>query len=206
MSQLKDSIYILPLGEIESEILEELKIKIESVFHLSVKVLLSASHPAYAFEPKRGQYYSTKILNELVSKMPADGIKILGVTEVDLCTPVLTFVFGEAHLEGTAAVISLARLRQEYYTLPSNKPLLLNRVVKEAIHELGHTFGLIHCRDEKCVMCFSPNCLGIDQKEIDFCPVCQEILANRLVTQKPQIHQRQTDGGKKRVISSLRGG
>gem|GEM_PF-82698 len=182
---MRDSIYILPLGEIEWEILEEVKKEITAVFQFPVKVLPNLSNPAYAFEPKRGQYYSTKILKELISKLPDDGVKILGITEVDLCTPVLTFVFGEAHLEGCAAVISLARLHQEYYDLPSNKPLLLNRAVKEAIHELGHTFGLVHCRDNQCVMSFSPNCLGIDQKQVGFCSVCQGILARRLSLPRP---------------------
>lgn len=113
--------------------------------------------------------------------MPNDGIKILGITEVDLCTPVLTFVSGEAHLEGVAAVISLARLRQEFYQLPANKTILINRVIKEAIHELGHTFGLVHCSDSQCVISFSPNVLSVDHKGNNFCLSCQEILVRRII-------------------------
>jgi archaemetzincin len=174
------NIYILPLGEIDQEILAAIKTELTIVFQIPTKVLAMVSNPAYAFEPKRCQYYSTKILKQLINQLPADGSRILGITEVDLCTPVLTFVFGEAHLEGVAAIISLARLRQEYYQLPANETLLLNRAVKEAIHELGHTVGLVHCDDTECVMCFSPNVLSVDQKRNNFCPICEEILSNRL--------------------------
>jgi len=175
------NIYILPLGEIDMEILTAIKTELNLVFQVPTKILATAQNPAYAFEPKRCQYYSTKILKEISQQLPSDGLKILGVTEVDLCTPVLTFVFGEAHLGGIAAIISLARLRQEYYQLPVNKTILINRAIKEAIHELGHTFGLIHCADSQCVICFSPNVLSIDHKGHNFCPVCQELLATRII-------------------------
>uniref|UniRef100_A0A7C6AAQ3 Archemetzincin n=1 Tax=candidate division WOR-3 bacterium TaxID=2052148 RepID=A0A7C6AAQ3_UNCW3 len=174
------SIYILPLGEIDWEILEAIKNELTKVFAVPFKILATASNPVYAFEPRRCQYYSTKILKEISQQLPSDGLKILGITEVDLCTPVLTFVFGEAHLEGVAAVISLARLRQEFYQLPANKTILLNRAIKEAIHELGHTFGLVHCSDSQCVISFSPNVLSVDHKGHNFCPLCQEILTRRI--------------------------
>ena len=175
------SIYILHLGEIDSEILNAIKTELTIIFQVPAKILATTTNPAYAFEPKRSQYYSTKILKEINCQLPGDGMKILGITEVDLCTPVLTFVFGEAHLAGTAAVISLARLRQEHYQLPANKTTLINRAIKEAIHELGHTFGLVHCGDSQCVICFSPNVLSVDHKGHNFCPMCQGILANRIV-------------------------
>ncbi len=175
------SIYILPLGEIDQEILAVVKTELTIIFQIPTKILDTVSNPAYAFELKRCQYYSTKILKELSKQLPSNGLKILGITEVDLCTPVLTFVFGEAQLDGNSAVISLSRLRQEFYKLPVNKKILINRVIKEAIHELGHTFGLVHCSNSQCVICFSPNVLSVDQKEHNFCPLCQEILANRIV-------------------------
>ena len=175
------SIYILPLGEIDQEILAAIKTELTIIFQVPTKILTTVSNPSYAFEPKRSQYYSTKVLKEISQQLPSDGIKILGITEVDLCTPVLTFVFGEAHLDGKSAVISLSRLRQEFYQLPVNKKILINRVIKEAIHELGHTFGLVHCSNSQCVICFSPNVLSVDHKGNNFCPLCQEILANHIV-------------------------
>ena len=175
------TIYILALGEIDPTIVNAIKTEVTIIFQVPTKVLATVSNPAYAFDQKRCQYYSTKILKEITAQLPDDGLRILGITEVDLCTPVLTFVFGEAHLKGVSAVISLARLRQEFYQLPTNKTLLLHRAVKEAVHELGHTFGLVHCNDKQCVICFSPNVLSVDHKGHGFCPMCQQALANRLV-------------------------
>jgi archaemetzincin len=146
------------------------------------------TNPTYAYEPRRKQYYSSKILENLmnilgtsaqahkcISNPPqakSEQDKIIGVTDVDLATPVLTFVFGEAQLNGNAAVISLTRLKQEFYQLLPNQKLLLNRAIKEAIHELGHTLGLLHCDDVECVMHFSSNITGIDQKYLNFCTDC----------------------------------
>ncbi|MEO0093941.1 MAG: archaemetzincin family Zn-dependent metalloprotease [candidate division WOR-3 bacterium] len=175
------SIYILPLGEIAPEILTAIKTELTNVFQVPTKILMPVANPSYAFEPKRCQYYSSKILKAISQYLPHDGLRVLGITEVDLCTPVLTFVFGEALLDGVAAVISLARLRQEFYQLPANMAILINRAVKEAIHELGHTFGLVHCNDSQCVISFSPNVLSVDHKGSNFCPLCQEILTNRIV-------------------------
>jgi archaemetzincin len=140
--------------------------------------------PCYAFEPERGQYFSGRILKEILhseglSSATADAIKVLGIVDVDLCTPILSFVFGEAQLGGKAAVISLCRLRQEFSGLPSNPQLLLQRAKKEALHELGHTFGLIHCRNPRCVMYFSNSVRNIDMKTANFCHNCSMLLAEK---------------------------
>ncbi len=101
------------------------------------------------------------------------GDRVLGITEVDLFAEPLNFVFGQAEISGKAAVISLARLKGE-------KKLYHSRTVKEAVHELGHTFGLRHCDSESCVMRFS-NCLAeTDLKGETFCEYCEEDLAEKL--------------------------
>ncbi|MFQ6038426.1 MAG: hypothetical protein ACE5LV_07400 [Candidatus Aminicenantales bacterium] len=93
--------------------------------------------------------------------------------------PQLNFVFGEAELEGHFDVISLIRLRQSFYGLPENRGLFLERAVKEAVHELGHTFGLRHCPDPRCVMHFSNSLLDTDRKEASFCTRCRKLLKER---------------------------
>ena len=173
---MKRIIYIVPLGQIDPVILEGIRNGASLAFGFPVEILPVTTNPNYAYEPRRQQYYSTKILEELIKIFPSDTEKIIGVTEVDLATPVLTFVFGEAQLRGTTAVISLARLRQEFYQLLPNHKLLLCRAVKEAIHELGHTFGLLHCEDCECVMYFSSNITGIDCKYLNFCSNCLAVL------------------------------
>ena len=181
VSRHTPNVYLVPIGEIETPILEEVKIGLESAFSLPVRILDRSANPSYAFEALRRQYYSTKILKDLDTRLPADGMRIVGIAEVDLCTPVLTFVFGEAQFEGRAAVISLIRLRQEFYQLPSQPPLLATRARKEAVHELGHTFGLTHCGDEDCVIHFSPTVTSIDQKRSGFCSACRDILEDKLL-------------------------
>ncbi len=98
---------------------------------------------------------------------------MLGVASVDLYIPILTFVFGEAQLAGTCAVISGYRLRQQFYGLPGDEDILGQRLVKEAVHELGHTLALTHCEDFDCVMAPSHSVEWIDLKQQTFCGSCQ---------------------------------
>ncbi|MCX8057366.1 MAG: archaemetzincin family Zn-dependent metalloprotease [Ignavibacteria bacterium] len=121
----------------------------------------------------RDQYYSTKLL-EYSLKYYNDYDKILSLTDFDLFVPVLTFVFGEAQLNGKAAVVSAHRLYPEFYGLPQNEELFLSRLIKEINHELGHTYGLRHCQNFECVMHSSSNVDEIDIKSENFCDRCKE--------------------------------
>ena len=125
----------------------------------------------FAFDSARRQYRSTDVLEMLVRLCPADALKILAVTEKDLFIPVLTFVFGQAQLGGRVAVVSLARLRQEFYGLPANPDVFYARVRKEALHETGHACGLVHCAGH-CAMALSTNVQQIDRKPAAFCAAC----------------------------------
>jgi archaemetzincin len=131
--------------------------------------------PPGSLEAGRNQHSSTKILKELLREVPEDAGKLLGITGVDLCIPILTYVFGEAQLGGTAAVVSLARLRQEFHGSVPDRPLFLERVRKESLHELGHTFGLIHCRSRDCVMHLSNTVVDVDAKGRNFCTYCRTV-------------------------------
>ena len=114
----------------------------------------------------------------MLGNVPQDALKLLGVTDKDLCIPILTYVFGEAQVGGTAAVVSLARLRQEHYGLAPDRPLLLERLRKESLHELGHTFGLVHCPLRECVMYLSNTVVDVDTRGRDFCTGCQTVMAS----------------------------
>lgn len=126
----------------------------------------------FAFDAARNQYYSTAILRAL---KPRPDSRILGVASVDLFVPVLTFVFGEAQLEGGAALVSYYRLLE-----PGRPQLLPERLAKEAVHELGHTFGLRHCHNWECVMSSSHSVERLDIKSPHFCDACR-----RLITRAP---------------------
>ena len=101
-----------------------------------------------------------------------DTWRLLGVTDLDLYIPILTFVFGEAQLGGKSAVVSYHRLRQESYGLPADTDILANRLLIEAVHELGHTLHLTHCHDYRCVMAASHAVEWIDIKDSGFCEEC----------------------------------
>ena len=150
----------------------------------TVRTLSSIPLPPESFEARRNQYYSTLILKEMLGNVPRDALKLLGVTDKDLCIPILTYVFGEAQVGGTAAVVSLARLRQEHYGLAPDRPLLLERLRKESLHELGHTFGLYHCPSRECVMYISNTVVDVDTRGRDFCTGCQTVVASNTVTER----------------------
>lgn len=132
----------------------------------------SAERPSGAFDPRRGQHSSSRILEWLVGQMPPGAVRILGVTDADLFIPILTFVFGEAQLRGRAAVVSTARLGDSTGLSPDPRRLL-SRLSKECVHELGHTFGLVHCRSPRCVMGRSASLVDVDEKSPHLCPACR---------------------------------
>jgi len=99
--------------------------------------------------------------------------KILGIVDHDLYVPELNFVFGEA--SPRVADISLTRLRQDFYNLSQDQSLFYKRALTEAVHELGHTYGLGHCEDPRCVMFFSNSLIDTDRKGSEFCPKCKTL-------------------------------
>ncbi len=162
--------------------LKELAENIKKEFAFPTKTLESTINPEDFYDPTRNQYHSTKILKAMLDELPSDALKMIGITSSDLFIPILTFVFGEAQLDGKVGIVSLARLQQEFYGLPPNQALLRRRLSKEITHELGHTFGLIHCSLRECVMSVANNIADVDAKGSSFCESCRELL--RYVSRK----------------------
>lgn len=133
----------------------------------------------FSYDEMRRQAWSTPVLARLAERPHRQGSAVVGVTGLDLFVPVFTFVFGEAQVAGRAAIISTHRLRDEYYGLPPNPALLLERLMKELLHELGHTQGLRHCGDWRCVMSSAHAVERIDVRQAAFCPDCARFLHNR---------------------------
>lgn len=156
-----------------SRLVERLCADLERILATRVERRPSWFDPEAAFEPSRGQYDSSQFL-ELLLRGEGTGEKVLGVTNVDLFIPVLTYVFGEAQVDGRAAVVSLHRLRNEAYGLAADDGLLAERLTKEAVHEIGHTLGLVHCVNPECVMHSSTYVEEIDLKGETFCRACRE--------------------------------
>ncbi len=167
-------IYIVPIELEDHSYLEKLERFVFNTFHLRTRSKDFKIKLEDVFDPQRGQYNSSLILQQLIMKPPLDAEKILGVLDVDLFIPILTFVFGEAQLKGIGAVVSTHRLHNRFYGLPEDREVTTDRLFKEAVHELGHTFGLIHCLQPKCVMNSSTYAENIDQKSAELCPLCQK--------------------------------
>jgi archaemetzincin len=167
------------------DLLAPLAARLGEVFGLQVEQHPPLFDPELAFDPSRQQYNSRILLAQLLDDGPRSATRVLGVAGVDLFIPVLTYVFGEAQLDGRAAVVSTYRLDSRLYGLPPDRNLLLDRLRKEAIHELGHTYNLVHCHKHPCVMISSTYVDGIDQKSDRFCARCLGHLAQASVRSGP---------------------
>ncbi len=175
---MTDSIQLIAVGEgIRLPLLEKLAPRLAAVFQRPFEI-----HPqhsldaALAFDPARRQYHSTRLL-QAMNTLTLNGRRLLGVTEHDLYVPILTYVFGEAQLSGPCALVSVHRLHEEFYGLPKDNNRLLQRLLKESLHELGHTFGLHHCPDWRCAMASTHIVERLDLKEPSFCPQCRRAIS-----------------------------
>ncbi|MGA7379233.1 MAG: archaemetzincin family Zn-dependent metalloprotease [Terriglobales bacterium] len=164
---------LLPIGNVDDGLLNDLCPAIEETFLVPCNVLPVRLDPEFAFHGERQQYHSSEILKRMQTFLTADSWRMLGVSAVDLYIPILTFVFGEAQVGGPCAVVSAHRLRQEFYGLAPDHGLFRERLLKEAVHELGHTLSLTHCDDYRCVMASSHAVEWIDLKESTLCHACQ---------------------------------
>jgi archaemetzincin len=166
-------IRLLPLVPMPEEIVHALVTPLSQVFRASVTVsrpLRGITDTAY--DDSRAQYNSTQLIREMLRLEINPSAKILGITSVDLFVPILTYVFGEAQLGGRASVMSTYRLDETIYGLPSDRVKLFERALKEAVHELGHTLGLLHCGDFACAMHSSTTVDDVDVKGATLCDVC----------------------------------
>ncbi|HLK32636.1 MAG TPA: archaemetzincin family Zn-dependent metalloprotease [Terriglobales bacterium] len=164
---------LLPIGNVDGQLVQELGAAMSSLFRVPTRILPQSLDPEFAFHRERLQYHSSEILARMQPVVNHNSWRVLGVAAVDLYIPILTFVFGEAQVGGPCAVVSSYRLRQEFYGLPPNLELLGARLLKESVHEIGHTLELTHCNDYGCVMAASHAVEWIDIKEPWLCSRCQ---------------------------------
>lgn len=151
--------------------------RVQAVLPLDVgKKEIRIDLPHY-YAADRRQYNATLILAGILRAAPSDGARWVGITRVDLFIPVLTFVFGQAQLNGRGSVVSTHRLRNEFYGLPADESLLVDRAVKEVVHEAGHILGLTHCPNFECVMHAATFVEEVDLKTERLCGTCMTVLA-----------------------------
>lgn len=167
---------LVAVGDVEEKLLQRLVSALRDKLGVAAEIGQGIKIPDEAYNSSRGQYYSTEILKKLEVLRPRSGVYLLGVTESDLYVPTLRFVFGEAMPARDVAIISLCRLRQEFYGSSPDRPKLEERMIKEAVHELGHVWGMAHCSDPLCVMFFSNSLADTDRKSDTFCKRCKVFL------------------------------
>ena len=158
---------------LEEGLLDEMQDALEINFPLRIVRSAPVSLSGVEWDRTRRQHSAPLVLQRVLSARDRHPTKLLAVTGNDLFIPMLTFVYGQAQLSGRAAVVSIARLRQQFYGLPPNLELLIARGRKEAVHETGHLFGLVHCAHVECAMSLSTNLRQIDLKNDLLCPACR---------------------------------
>ena len=173
-------IRIIPVHASLTDFLPAVAIEIAKQLDIPTRIENAEFDPSFSYNPARSQYHSSQLLLALKQMVKNSDEKILAVTDLDLFIPILTFVFGEAQLSGSASVVSTFRLRPEFYGLRQDNILVIERLQKEAIHELGHTFGLLHCPNFQCVLNASTYVEEIDLKAKSLCRNCREILRKTL--------------------------
>jgi archaemetzincin len=183
-------VHLLPVGKVDASVLEDLRVAIPQFLSVECEILPFSLDPAPAYHPERQQYHSSQLLERMQPLAGPGDWRLLGIADLDLYIPILKYVFGEAQMGGPCALVSMFRLRQEFYGLSRDYALLIERLLKECIHELGHTLDLHHCQDYRCVMASSHAVEWIDLRASTLCRSCRsqahEVLlpANQVVLQQ----------------------
>jgi archaemetzincin len=171
-------VHLLPVGNIDLGLIEHLRDLIPQCLKVECEILPFTLDPAAAYHPERLQFHSSEIVERMQRMIRPKDWRFLAIADVDLYIPILKYVFGEAQMGGPCGLVSIFRLRQEFYGLDRDDSLLKERLLKEAVHELGHTLGLKHCEDYRCAMASSHAVEWIDLRGSFLCDFCQNQIDN----------------------------
>ena len=178
-SRTQNTILISPIGDLSPELVEAVSTEIERAFGFATETGAILDDISFALDQNRQQYHSTMILDHLAAGMPEHCLRVLAITQVDLFIPILTHVYGEAQLGGAASIVSTFRLNEGGSAM-NITPKFKERIVKEAIHELGHTFNLRHCPEHTCIMHYCRNEEDVDRKSDELCRYCKVMVDDEI--------------------------
>jgi archaemetzincin len=169
-------ITVVPLGRMGADVVRFVSDSLQGILRLPINLEEPVPLPQSAFMESRNQYNSMTVIKYLAEEQSSGRLKVLGITNKDLCTPILTYVFGEAYMGGEAAVVSCFRLYRGQAGEPVSTDHFLDRLVKVALHEVGHTFSVPHCHTGRCVMRASNRLKELDDKLNYLCNYCELFL------------------------------
>lgn len=175
---LKEHILISPIGKIDAKLIKQIGREVQRIIGYTTRIEATLQDIEFAHDLSRNQHHSTPILKKLAALASSRTVKILAITRVDLFIPILTHVYGEAQLGGKACIISTHRLNEGIGMGISER--FCQRAVKEAIHELGHTFNLRHCKDHACCMHYCRTIKDVDRKSDQLCRYCKILLEDEI--------------------------
>ncbi len=179
------SLWWIGTGAPDEAAMSHVQGRLEAELGQKVEVTAHPGRPEGAYDARRGQWSSSALMKWLAEQLPPGDGRVLGITDADLFIPVLSYVFGEAQLNGRAAVVSVARLdgdpggglwrglRSRLGGGQGSRELFVSRLAKECLHELGHCFGLVHCDEPTCVMARSAGITYVDAKSESLCSRCR---------------------------------
>lgn len=173
---MDQKITLVSFGNFEEDFLRKIAEAVSLEMKLPVRLRNGHLDLSDYYDPSRRQYNGDKLLKTIDSIYAGDSYKTMGLFTVDIFIPILTYIFGQAFLRGRTGIASLYRLSNERYGMEPDEGLMLERFIKEVIHELGHTMGLIHCHLPTCVMRSVTYVEDIDQKQHAFCAECRKKL------------------------------
>lgn len=165
------NILVRPVGTMDVELLKKIADFLEGSLLAPAQTGAGIPVPHDAHNPHRRQYLAPVVMEELKHGKNGNAA-VIGVIDADLYAPPLHFVFGMADPQKAVAIISIQRLKEEFYDRPPQHKLFMQRVMKEALHEMGHLLFLDHCQERLCIMHFSNSMEDTDIKTTSFCPDC----------------------------------
>lgn len=177
---VESRIILLTFGFFEQNLLTSIIGRVEQVSGMKAIHREGRLDLSEYYDPVRRQYNGNALMSRIESEHKAESEYVIGLFNVDLFIPILTYIFGQAYLNGRTGIVSMYRLSNERYGLEVDDSNMTSRLEKEVIHELGHMLGLVHCIDPVCVMRAGNYVEDIDQKGHEFCRSCLEKISREV--------------------------